>query len=267
MRAAFVTAVFVVIALYAFTQFVRRSSMFFPARYPEGAWETRSLPIQPEDIAFRADDGVALHGWLFRARDSSQPLIVWFHGNAGNITDRAPMAAEFARRGVSTFVFDWRGYGKSEGTPVEGALLRDALAAYDVARTKTTSDIVLYGESLGGPYAAYTATKRKARAVIIENSFPSLLAMGNAIYDPLPLGWFAPFSLTTTKWLNQAGLPVLVMHGKRDAVIPFVLGKQLFDDLRVPKEMVVSETSGHCEFATAEAERYYSTVVRFATGK
>jgi fermentation-respiration switch protein FrsA (DUF1100 family) len=266
-RAAVLTAVFVVVALYLFTQFVRRSSMFFPARFPEGVWDTASLPVQPEDVPFRSDDGTALHGWLFRARDMTQPLIVWFHGNAGNVTDRAPMAAELARRGVSTFVFDWRGYGKSAGVPAEDALFRDALAAYDVARSKTSGDIVIYGESLGGPYAAYTATKRKARAVIIENSFPSLGAMGNALYRPLPLGWFAPFALTTTKWLNEAGFPVLVMHGKRDAVIPFALGKELYDDLTVPKEMIVSESSGHCEFATSEPERYYSTVVRFVTGK
>lgn len=267
MRAALATALFVGIALYAFTQFLRRRSMFFPSRHPEGAWDTRALPVQPEDVTFRADDDVMLHGWLFRSRDASKPMIVWCHGNAGNITERAPMAAELARRGVSTFVFDWRGYGRSEGQPTEAGLFRDALAAFDFARSTTTGDIVMYGESLGGPFAAFTATKRKTRAVIIENTFPSLSAMGNTMYRPLPLGWFAPFSLTTTKWLNQAGVPVLVMHGKRDAVIPFALGEQLYDELRVPKEMAVSETSGHCEFATTEAERYYSTVVRFVTGK
>jgi uncharacterized protein len=266
-RAALVTALLVVGALYAFTQFLRRRSMFFPSRYPEGAWDTRPLPIQPEDVTFSAADGVALHGWLFRSRDASQPLIVWCHGNAGNITERAPMAAELARRGVSTLVFDWRGYGKSEGQPTEDGLFRDALAAYDFARTKTPGDIVLYGESLGGPFAAFTAAKRKTRSVIIENSFPSLTAMGNSMYRPFPIGLLAPFALTTTKWLNQAGVPVLVMHGKRDAVIPFELGQQLYDELRVPKELLVSETSAHCEFATAEPERYYSTIVRFVTGR
>ncbi|HJT17064.1 MAG TPA: alpha/beta fold hydrolase, partial [Thermoanaerobaculia bacterium] len=180
----------------------------------------------------------------------------------GNITERAPEATEIARRGISVLLFDWRGYGKSEGTPSESALFDDALAAYDFARTQT-NDIVLYGESLGGPYAAYVATKRKARCLIIENSFPSLAAIGNALYRPLPLGMFAPFALTTTRWLNRAGLPVLVMHGKRDAVIPFQLGVELFDGLTVRKEMLVSETAGHCEIAAAEGERYYDTLLRF----
>ena len=99
--------------------------------------------------------------------------------------------------------------------------------------------------------------------MIIENSFPSLMAIGNALYRPLTLGWFAPLALTTTRWLNAAGVPVLVMHGKRDQVIPFALGMELYDRLRVPKELLVSEIAGHCEFATAEPERYYDAVVRF----
>src|SRR4029453_3493083 len=99
--------------------------------------------------------------------------------------------------------------------------------------------IVLYGESLGGPYAAYVAKERKGvQAVIIENSFPSLLALGNALYR---MGWTAPFALRTSRWLNEAGVPVLVMHGTRDQVIPYALGKQLYDELRVPKEMLTAD--------------------------
>jgi len=243
-----------VIILFAYAHMVRRSSMFAPAKFPEGDWTTTA-----EDVHFKASDGVQLHGWLFRA---GEPLLVWFHGNAGNICERAPMAAELARRGISILLFDWRGYGKSEGTPTESGLFKDALAAYDFGAAQS-KDIVLYGESLGGPFAAYVATKRKARRVIIENSFPSLAAIGNALYKPLPLGWFAPFALTTTRWLNQAGLPVLVMHGKRDEVIPFELGIQLYTGLRVPKELLVSETATHDAIAATEPQRYYDSVVRF----
>src|SRR5207253_7508532 len=157
-----------------------------------------------------------------------------------------------------------RGYGKSEGTPSESKLYRDALAAYDfAARELHPSAIVLYGESLGGPYAAYVAARRHVQGVIVENSLPSLRELGNALYRPLPLGWFAPFAMTTTKWLNQANVPVLVMHGKRDAVIPFALGRRLYDGLRVPwKELLVSEEAGHGEIPFRDP-RYYDEVVRF----
>ncbi len=123
--------------------------------------------------------------------------------------------------------------------------------------------IVLYGESLGGPYAAYVARNNRACCVVIENSFPSLRALGNALYFPLPVGWLVPRALATVRWLNAAGLPVLVMHGRRDETIPFRLGQQLYDDLRVPKEMLVSDESGHSGIPSSEGERYYETVTRF----
>lgn len=261
-------AAIVLVALFLFAQYVRRTGMFFPSKYPQGRWDRAAYDVEPEDRTFTSKDGVELHGWLFRAGARDAPLIVWFHGNGGNLTDRAPIAAELARRGVSVFVFDWRGYGKSAGTPSEGKLKLDAVAAYDFASTLAKADdIVLYGESLGGPYAAYVAKERKARCVVIENSFPSLAALGNALYRPLPLGWFAPMALRTTAWLNEAGIPVLVLHGKRDEVIPFALGQQLYDGLRVPKAMFVSESGGHCEIPFIEGPRYYDAVVRFVTDR
>ncbi|HEY6136477.1 MAG TPA: alpha/beta hydrolase [Thermoanaerobaculia bacterium] len=266
MRALRIAAILLV-ALFLFAQYVRRTGMFFPSRYPTGNWDAHAYAVAPEDVAFAAPDGVTLHGWLFRANGRASPLLVWFHGNGGNVTDRAPVAAELARRGIACLVFDWRGYGKSGGRPSEGKLKLDALAAYDFAAAHAKpDDIVLYGESLGGPFAAYVATERKARCVVIENSFPSLMKLGNALYRPLPLGWFAPLALRTTAWLNAARLPVLVMHGKRDQVIPFALGKELYDGLDVPKQMFVCETAGHCEIPAVEGARYYEAVAGFVTG-
>jgi fermentation-respiration switch protein FrsA (DUF1100 family) len=262
LRIGMFLAILLILA-YGFAQYVRRSSMFFPAR--DGNWDAAD---GHRDVAFTASDGVRLHGWLFFARGAGAPLIVWCHGNGGNITDRAPMAAELARRGVSVLLFDWRGYGKSEGTPAEENLYLDADAAYDFAAKSLGAppqSIIAYGESLGGPFAAHMAATHKVRCVIIENSFPSLMALGNALYRPFPLGWFAPRAMTTSRWLNAAGVPVLVIHSRADQVIPFVLGKQLFDSLRVPKEMLISETAAHCDMANTEPQRYYEAVVRFVT--
>jgi fermentation-respiration switch protein FrsA (DUF1100 family) len=259
-QSALITAAILVLLLFLYAQFIRRTSMFYPSKYPEGEWNTSNLALQPEDVEFKSSDGVRLHGWFFKA---GEPTIIFFHGNAGNITERGPTVAGLAKRGISVFVFDWRGYGKSDGKPSESGLFRDALAAYDYTQACTHGEIVAYGESLGGPYAAYVAAHRKVRCVIIENSFPSLAAIGNALYKPLPLGYTAPFSLMTTRWLNQAGAPVLVMHGKHDQVIPFALGMDLYNGLTVPKELLTCENAGHCEIASVEPERYYETVTRF----
>lgn len=257
------------LAIVAFSHFLRRNGMFFPDRYPTGRWDRDAFMIVPSEHSFVTPDGVTLHAWRFDAKSSDAPVMIWFHGNAGNLTDRADMAVEHAKRGISVFVFDYRGYGKSEGRPSESKLLIDSLAAFDYVRSKGAKTIVLYGESVGGPYAAYVAKERKTqeregaiRAVILENSFPSLKDMGNALYHPLPLGWTAPFALRTTAWLNEAGVPVLVMHGTRDDVIPYALGKKLYDGLRVRKEMLTSH-AGHCEIPLFEASRYYDTITRF----
>jgi fermentation-respiration switch protein FrsA (DUF1100 family) len=255
------------VALFLIANFVRRTSMFFPERYPIGDWRTSNLPVVPRDVVFQADDGVHLHGWLFDAGRGT-PLLIWFHGNAGNLTGRAPAAAELARRGITVFVFDYRGFGRSEGTPSEQGALRDSVAAYDaVAGHEPKKRIIaLYGESLGGPFAAWTANRRRADCVVIENSFPSLASLGNALYHPLPLGLFTTGALTTTRWLNRAGLPVLVMHGRNDQVIPFHLGMELYEGLRVRRKLLVSETAGHCEMPYVDGERYYRTVVEFVRG-
>ncbi|MDQ3280518.1 MAG: lysophospholipase [Acidobacteriota bacterium] len=250
--------------LFAFANFLRRTGMFFPDRYPSGQWDVRAFSPAPAEHTFQTRDHVTLHGWLFRAANANAPTLIWFHGNAGNLTYRAPMCAELARRGISVFVFDYRGFGRSEGRASESALYTDSLAAYDYVRGLGAKNIVVYGESIGGPYAAYVAKERKGgvRAAVIENSFPSLKDLGNALYAPLPLGWTAPRAMRTTAWLNQAGVPVLVMHGTADRVIPYSLGKKLFDDLRVPKEMLISN-AGHCEIPALDGRRYYDAVTRF----
>jgi fermentation-respiration switch protein FrsA (DUF1100 family) len=268
--AAVIVIIIVLAALYAYATMVRRSSMFVPEKYPAGQWEEAETQFHPREVWFNATDGVRLNGWLFASGDAKAPLIIWCHGNGGNISERALIAEKLRRHNVDVLLFDWRGYGKSDGTPTESHLYRDVEAAYAFATHelhKRPEDVVSYGESLGGPYAAWLAMRQKVRCVIIENSFPSLRDLGNTLYAPVPLGYFAPCSMTTTRWLNKAGVPVLVMHGKRDQVIPFPLGMRLYDDLRVPKEMLVSETAGHSEIPFAEGERYYETVAKFVRGE
>jgi len=255
-----ITAIVIVLIAYLFARYIRTNNMFFPEKYPEGMWYVARLPIAPQDVSFATRDNVKLHGWLIPSKAANAPLMVFFHGNAGNITERVDVAEELARNGVPVLLFDWRGYGKSEGTPKEEKLYDDAIAAYDFA-AKINPDIVIYGESLGAPFAAYVAKERRARCVIIDSSFPSLLALGNALYPPL--GFFAPRAMRTADWLNDANVPVLVMHSRTDEVIPFKLGMKLFNSLRVPKEMLVADRASHCGIEAAEPQRYLNTILRF----
>lgn len=249
--------------IYALAFYLRRTGMLFPDRYPTGRWDPNLFMVVPSEHWFAAPDGVRLHAWFFEALAPDAPVMIWFHGNAGNLTDRAEMCAELARRGVSVFVFDYRGYGRSEGRTSESKLYMDSLAAHDYVAAKRPLPIFLYGESVGGPYAAWVAKERPSvRGVILENTFPSLASMANVITRPIPLGWTVPFAMRTTHWLNEAGRPVLVMHGTRDAVVPYSLGQRLHDGLRVPKTMLTSN-AGHCEIPLFDPHRYYEAVTQF----
>lgn len=254
------------IALALFANLLKRNSLFFPSRYPAGNWDPSLLPLAPRDVTFRTPDGTRLHGWYFEAADAHAPTLIWFHGNGNNLSERGIYGATFAQRGLNVLLFDYRGYGKSEGAPTEEDLYEDSFAAYDFAAgelSRPPASIVLYGESLGGPYAARVATRRRARCVIIENSFPSLQSVGRVLFPRLPLHWFVRNSLTTARWLNEAGLPVMILHGKCDTTLPFTLAMELYDSLRVPKRLFISETANHCQIQAIEGERYYREVISF----
>lgn len=265
--AVLVVAALVLLLLLAggflFARMQKENGMFFPDRYPAGRYERQYEP-QPRDVWFTTPDGVKLHGWVFAAAGVEAPLLIWFHGNGGNLSLRGDTAAEMARRGITVFLFDYRGYGLSEGKPSEAALHVDSLAAYEFAvkAIPGSSAPVLYGESLGGPYAARVARLRGSSSVVIENSFPSLTEVGNTIYG-WPLGLFVRGSLRTADDLNAAGVPVLVMHSQADQVLPYRLGESLFRQLRTEKELYVSHRADHSMIPEEDGDRFYDAVTRF----
>jgi len=262
--APIVTVLVLLVVLTILVNAMKRSTLFFPSRFPEGRWETSHLPLQPVDVTIPVKSDVAIHGWLFRAVDPRAPLLIWSHGNGGNITNRAPAASELASRGCSVLLYDYRGYGKSGGQPGEQILYGDALAVYDFAvqhRFADASAIISYGESLGGAYAAYLASRRPVRAVIIENSFHSAASVANAIYR-VPIGVFLGQSLSTARFLNRAKVPVLIMHGRLDEVIPLRAALDLHESLDVPVELWLVEQARHSELSRVDG--YYEKVIEFS---
>lgn len=262
--ASLVTVIVVLIVLTILVNGMKRNTLFFPSRFPAGQWATAHLPVQPADVTIPVSGQVDLHGWLFRAPDRQAPLLIWSHGNGGNISDRAPTASELARLGTSVLLYDYRGYGKSGGRPAEQILYDDALAVYDFAVRKgfgDSSSIIPYGESLGGPYAAYMASRRPVRGVIIENSFHSAASVANAIYH-IPIGIFLGRSLSTARFLNRANVPVLIMHSRNDEVIPLRAALDLHEALEVPKELWLIDEARHSELS--QVDGYYEKVVEFS---
>ncbi|MEJ2582613.1 MAG: alpha/beta hydrolase [Acidobacteriota bacterium] len=249
-----------------------RSLIFFPTRYPDGMWDTeaaaRGSGCAIDDHYFTASDGVRLHGWWCRRRDApaDRPVLLFFHGNAGNLSDRAELLTELANHTpASVFVVGYRGYGRSEGRPSEDGLYKDARAAWSYLTGERSVDpglIVIFGKSLGGAVAVDLAVGVTAAGLIVESSFTSVSDMAKTHYP------FVPRVLISTRMdsiskIPAVACPKLFIHSKADEVVPFRLGRELFDAAGEPKRFHEVVGSGHNETWLAGGEKYFNALADF----
>ncbi|MBI1900727.1 MAG: alpha/beta hydrolase [Planctomycetia bacterium] len=207
---------------------LERSMIFFPSS--DGDWNPSWL--QFEDVNFQAADGTKLHGW-FLPHPNPREMILFAHGNAGNLSHRASTVDRIRRdHQVSIMIFDYRGYGKSEGVPDEEGILADARAAraWLAQRTgRAEKEIVLMGESLGGGVMVDLAVNDGARALILENTFTSLPDVGAYHYPWLPVRWLMRTRLDSASKIPRYTGPLLMVHAEYDEVIPMEFGRRLYD--------------------------------------
>ncbi len=233
----------------------------FPSSFPEGNWEPADMDF--EDCWFQTIDGLRLHGWYLRHEDP-RAVILFAHGNAGNLSHRASHVRLLRDRfRVSVFVFDYRGYGRSEGVPTIDGLLRDARAAREYLAQReqiAEKEIVLLGRSLGGAVVVDLASERGARGVILESTFSSLSEVA-ASHFPRQL-----VDLALTKEMDSVSRiakyqgPLLQSHGDADRTIPYSLGRKLFDAANEPKTFVTLRGRDHNDPPT---EEYYEALEQF----
>lgn len=192
-----------------------------------------------EDVHFQAEDGVSLHGW-FVPREGAVRTLLFFHGNAGNISHRLDSVAIFARLGLHVFIIDYRGYGRSADKPSEAGTYLDATAAWrylTVTRGIAASDIVIFGRSLGGAVAIELATRVEPGALIVESTFTSVPDMAATLYPLLPVRQLARLHYRSLERIGTARSPVLVLHSEGDEIIPFSHGQRLYQAAPQPKTL------------------------------
>ncbi len=217
-----------------------------------------------ETVHLNTDDGEQLHGWWIPA-DESRGTLLFFHGNAGNISGRLENVRQFHRLGLNVLIFDYRGYGQSTGAPSEEGLYRDAEAAWDHLVEEKGIDpaqIVIFGRSLGSGPATWLATQCEPGALLLESAFTSVPDMAAHHYP-----WLPAHQLTTTQFdnrerIDQIDVPLLVIHSPGDNVVPFEHGRALFDAAHEPKQFLEIE-GGHNDGFLVSAERYMSAIDEF----
>ena len=211
--------------------------VFFPGTGREAVVTPRSYGLRFETVRISTADGETLDAWWVPA-ENARGVVLFFHGNAGNISHRIDYLQMFHRLRYSTLIVDYRGYGKSTGTPSEAGTYRDAEAAWQylvTARSVRPQDIVLAGESLGAAVATWLAAQTKTRAVILLSTFTSVNDLGAQVYWFLPVRLLSRIGYDNLANLKRIRAPVFIAHSRDDDIAPYAHGRKLFDAAAEPK--------------------------------
>lgn len=231
-------------ALWLLLRTFERHQMYYPTRPLEATPDQAGMEY--EDLHLTASDGVRLHGWWVPA-EADRGTVLFCHGNAGNISHRLDSVAVFHRLGLNVLIFDYRGFGHSEGTPDEEGTYRDAEAAYRYLREERgigPDRIVIFGRSLGGAVAIELAGRVEAAGLIGESTFTSTVEMGKLIYPFLPIRLMVRNRYDSLSKVGNLKLPALFIHSPDDELVPFDHGRRLYLAAAAPKEFL-SLRGGH----------------------
>jgi fermentation-respiration switch protein FrsA (DUF1100 family) len=242
---------------------IERSFIYFPDRELIGDPADFDLPF--DDVSFVAEDGVRLHGWFVPA--NGDVTWLWFHGNAGNISYRLEnLRLLHDDLGVNVFLFDYRGYGRSGGTPSEEGTYRDGEAALAYVLSRPDVDpqrIVYFGRSLGAGVAVELAIRRPPRALILESPVPSVAELARHHYPFLPVAGLVRTKYDSLSKIGNVRVPLLVLHGDRDEIVPFDGGRRLFEAANEPKRFYTIEGAGHNDTYLVGGKEYFRALREF----
>jgi uncharacterized protein len=259
---AILVGVVAVIGLKLLVSWFEPRAVFFPLR---GVQETPGrVGIRYESLRLRAADGVNIVAWQLEP-ESPIADIVYFHGNGGNLSLWLPVFSTLHDFGYRVLAIDYRGYGASEGVPTERGLYADAAAAarHAVANRHPGRPLIYWGRSLGGVVAAAAANAAPPDALILESTFPDKAAILRLNPVMRLLNVFASYRLDTVGHLRGFTPPVLIVHAERDSVIPFRLGRELFERLEAPKTFVTLKDGDHNDLYDARHTVYWKPIHAF----
>jgi len=251
----------IIVLFLIFVRYLENVSIFYPQRFLAATPQNLDLPF--EDVTITTQDHVKLHGWLIKAPFAKSTLI-FFHGNAGNIGNRLEKIDQFHRIGLNVLIIDYRGYGNSGGRPTEQGIYRDATATYDYLMQRDDmqgQNMISYGASLGGAVAIDLAIKRAVSCIIVDSTFSSAIDMAKKIYPFIP-SFLIKAKMNSIDKIKDISAPILFIHSIEDQIVPFVLGKKLYDATPGPKEFI-EITGGHNDRHFHDEEKIKNGIRKF----
>jgi uncharacterized protein len=244
-------------AVMLFARYIEAHTLFCPTKAIEFLPTAAGLGY--EDVFFKVSDGARINGWFIPC-PGARYTVLYCHGNAGNISHRLERTRFFNRLGCNMFIFDYRGYGKSEGRPGERGLYADALSAYAflVSRGIPGASIIAYGESLGGAVSVEVASRLPVAALILDSTFSRAEDMARRIYPFLPF-WIFASRFDSIGKIRSIRVPKLIIHSLNDEIIPYELSRALYEAAAEPKRFL--QVSGGHNSCFYECETLYQETI------
>jgi len=226
----------------------------------------RHVGLEFQDLFFTTADGVRLNGWFIQHREADLTLV-WFHGNAGNIGHRVEnIRLLHDKLRINIFIFDYRGYGRSEGHISEAGTYRDGVAALEFVGKQLgvkSENLILFGRSLGAAVAAEMASRFDSRALILETPFVSIREMAKSVFPLLPIGSLLQTRYDNLEKIAKIKVPLLVLHGDRDEVIPYEHGRRVFNAAPEPKYFYTISGASHNDTYIVGGDAYFQRLRSF----
>jgi fermentation-respiration switch protein FrsA (DUF1100 family) len=229
--------------VYLALVYIAHRSVFHPSKYPEGPWEAQPQ-LHASDVWLDTADGVRVHSW-WMPLEGAPWVTLHLHGNAGNITHRFLVYREILAAGSAILALDYRGYGKSAGKPTESGVYRDADAAYDhlLKIGYRPNQILVHGESLGTAVAVHLVSRRPCAGLVLEAPFTSAADVAGTVVPRI--GPLLIRSFDSQARIGRVHVPLLIIHGDRDGIIPVRLAQDLFAAANQPKSFWLVPGAGH----------------------
>ena len=232
------------IVVIIFVYFYQRNLLYHPS---ENNYQNDTIQFNHQEIFIKVNDEIKLKSWIINKDLKNFKTLVFFHGNAGDLSNRIYKLNELDKLNINILLISWRGFSGNEGYPTEKNLYEDAEAAIKWLNKKkvSNSQIILYGESLGTGVAVEIASKNNFNSIILESPFTSIENSAKIYYPYLPVNFLLKDRYDSISKIKKINSPILIMHGRKDDIVPFFMGKKLFEKANSPKDSYFTDIDDH----------------------
>ena len=238
------TIFFIYFIILVFLYFYQRNLLYHPS---ENNYSGDTISVDIEKVSITTSDNIKLLGWYHEKNIKDFKTLVYFHGNAGSLENRIHKLNHFRDMDINFLIIAWRGFSGNDGKPSEQGLYEDGKSAIDWLIKKGISEknLILYGESLGTGVATQLAQKKSFAGIILETPFTSMIDTAKIFYPYIPISLLLKDKFENYKKIKNIDCPILVMHGEIDQIVPFEMGKKIFEMANEPKYSYFTKYDNH----------------------